>query len=171
MDSSLLIGRLNNNIKVFRSLFEQLDNQQIRWKPHQEKWSIMEVIHHLYDEEREDFRLRLEYTLSDPKKEWIPINQHKWVVDRKYNEQNFLKISNSFITERKDSVKWLNNLKSPQWNNTYNHPKIGKISAGDLLTSWLSHDFLHLRQLILLNLEYYKILSSPFDSKYASPQF
>ena len=142
---------------------------QIRWKPQPEKWSVLEVIHHLYDEEREDFRLRLNYTLEDSSKEWIPINPPQWAIDRKYNEQNFAEISNKFFNEREDSIKCLNNLKSPKWNNTYKHPQIGKITAGDLLSSWVAHDFLHMRQIIIINLEYFKNQSFPFNTKYALP--
>ncbi len=169
MESSILINQLIKNIEIFKSLVIGFDDEQSRWKPQTDKWSILEVIHHLYDEERKDFRLRLEYTLEDSSKEWIPINPPQWVIDKKYNEQNFADISNKFFKEREKSINWLNKLKSPQWENTYKHPQIGKISAGDLLSSWVAHDFLHMRQIIMLNLEYYKSQSLPFNTKYALP--
>jgi DinB family protein len=169
MESSILINKLKNNLEVYKSLIVSIDDEQSRWKPQPEKWSILEVIHHLYDEEREDFRLRLDYTLADSSKEWNPINPPQWVIDRKYNNQNFIDITNMFFAERNDSIKWLNNFKFPQWDNTYIHPIIGKITAGDLLSSWVAHDFLHLRQIITLNREYYKNQSLPFNTKYALP--
>lgn len=73
------------------------------------------------------------------------------------------------MTERKKSIIWLNSLETPNWNNVFTHPKIGKISAGDLLCSWVAHDFLHIRQFINLKLEYYKYKSLPFNTKYAMP--
>ena len=74
-----------------------------------------------------------------------------------------------FFNERKKSIKWLRKLKSPTWETVHIHPKIGSISAGDLLVSWLAHDFLHLRQIIMLNLEFYNKSGEPFSSKYAMP--
>jgi hypothetical protein len=169
MKSSVLIDRLYNNLEIFKSLTNNLIDEQYKWKQKPDKWSILEVIHHLYDEEKEDFRLRIEYTLKNPSKEWIPINPPQWVIDRKYNNQNFKEISNNFFAEREKSVKWLKSLKSPDWNNIFEHPQFGEISAGDLLSSWVAHDFLHIRQISLINIEYYKIKSLPFNTKYAIP--
>ena len=169
MESSILINRLNDNIVLFKSLIINITDEQSRWKPQPQKWSILEVVHHLYDEEREDFRLRLEYTLENTSKEWNSINPPQWVIDRKYNEQNFTDISNKYFNEREDSIDWLNNLNSPQWENTYSHPKIGKITAGDLLSSWVAHDFLHMRQIVNLKLEYYQLKAHPYNIKYALP--
>lgn len=169
MISSIFINNLKNNLEVFKSIVEKTDNEQSCWKPEPPKWSVLEVMHHLYDEEKEDFRLRMEYTLDDPEKEWIPINPSQWVIDRKYNEQNFKEIVNNFFGEREKSVVWLKSLESPNWNNTHHHPKIGSISAGDLLSSWVAHDFLHMRQIVTLNLEYYKMKSDPFGTRYAMP--
>ena len=169
MDSFFLTNRLQNNIEIFKSLITGMNEDQYQWKSQPEKWSILEVIHHLYDEEKEDFRLRIECVLENPSKDWEPINPPQWVIDRKYNDQDLNDIFNKLIAERKKSIKWLNSLKSPDWNKIYVHPKIGKISAGDMLSSWVAHDFLHIRQIINLNLEYYKYNSLPFDTKYAMP--
>jgi len=169
MDSIFLINRLQKNIEIYKTLIIEINEDQHRWKPLPEKWSILEVIHHLYDEEKEDFRIRIEYTLEDPSKEWKPINPPQWVVDRKYIDKDFNDIADNFFAERKKSINWLKDLKSPNWDNIFSHPKIGTISAGDLLSSWVVHDFLHIRQIINLNLEYYKYKSIPFNTKYAMP--
>ena len=169
MDSVLLINRLQNNNEIFKSLLIEINEDQHRWKPQPGKWSILEVVHHLYDEEREDFRLRIEYTLENPPKEWKPINPPQWVIDRKYIDQDFNEIFEKLLAERQKSIQWLKETNSPDWDSTYIHPKIGKITAGDLLSSWVAHDFLHIRQIINLNLEYYKFKSLPFNTKYAMP--
>ena len=169
MDTFKVIDKLEKNPDLFSIILEDIKDDQSKWKPSPQKWSILEVVHHLFDEEREDFRKRIQLTLEDPTKEWFPINPPQWVIDRKYNEQNLEEIKNKFISERKKSIKWLRNLKSPSWETAYIHPKIGSISAGDLLFSWLAHDFLHLRQIILLNLEFNNKSSEPFSTKYAMP--
>jgi len=169
MDAFKVIDKLENNLELFNTILKYINDNQSKWKPSPPKWSIVEVIHHLYDEEREDFRKRIQFTLEDPNKKWFPINPPQWVIDRKYNEQNLEEVKNKFFNEREKSVKWLRNLKSPTWEIVHIHPKIGSISAGDLLVSWLAHDFLHMRQIIMLNLEFYKKSGEPFSTKYAMP--
>lgn len=169
MESSIIIERLINNLNIFKSLIVGVNSDHCTWKPQPEKWSILEVLHHLYDEEREDFKLRIQYTLEDPEKAWIPINPQQWVIDRKYNEQKLEEVTNMLFKEREKSISWLKSLESVNWSNIHNHPKIGSISAGDLLSSWVAHDFLHIRQIINIKIEYYKIKSLPFNTKYAMP--
>ena len=43
--------RLTANIDVIRGLLNAVSEDQARWKPQPEKWSLLEVINHLADEE------------------------------------------------------------------------------------------------------------------------
>ena len=56
MDPNHFISSLENSAKKIKSLLEGVSEEQVKWKPQPEKWSILEVINHLYDEERDDFR-------------------------------------------------------------------------------------------------------------------
>lgn len=107
--------------------------------------------------------------MKNPEIEWLAIDPQAWVVEGNYNQQNYVKTKKLFIKERKKAIDWLNNLKNPKWENIYHHQKIGEIAAGDLFVSWVTHDFLHIEQLTLLNLDYYKILAKPYNSRYALP--
>ena len=46
--------RLSHNATAIESLVRSVPEEQARWKPEPEAWSILEVINHLYDEECED---------------------------------------------------------------------------------------------------------------------
>ena len=59
MNHLQIITHLRVNGDVFKYLFKNLVDEQARWKPGADRWSLLEVINHLYDEEREDFRKRL----------------------------------------------------------------------------------------------------------------
>jgi len=50
---------------IFKGLTKDINTELAIWKPAPDKWSILEVVNHLYDEEREDFRQRLELVLKD----------------------------------------------------------------------------------------------------------
>lgn len=70
MNLDYFITRFSNNREVFEGLLKGVSLEQVRWKPSADKWSMLEVINHLYDEEREDFRLRLELVIADHGRLW-----------------------------------------------------------------------------------------------------
>lgn len=162
-----IIKRLANNEEVITGLLYGLEQRQAEWKPEAGKWSILEVINHLYDEEREDFRGRLDLTLHHPDTAWTPNDPEKWVAERKYNERSLKESVEKLIYERRKSIDWLNSLKNPDWNMAYEHPAFGRISAGDILCSWLAHDYFHARQISNLFMQYTGFMSKPFSTRYA----
>ena len=48
-------GILKENTGVFQTLVQRIGHRQSCWRPAEGKWSVLEVINHLYDEEREVF--------------------------------------------------------------------------------------------------------------------
>jgi hypothetical protein len=169
MDNKIISRRLYQNISVFENLIAGVDHIQAKWKPAPEKWSVLEVINHLYDEERDDFRMRLDLILHHADKDWPPIDPQNWVTDRSYNQRDLDESFKNFTEERAKSVDWLNHLQQPDWAKSYTHPKIGEMRAGDMLAAWLSHDYRHMRQLVNLHLEYHDQAVRPYTTKYAAP--
>jgi len=45
-----------NQAETIRALIQDDSDEQASWRPDSDSWSVLEVINHLYDEEREDFR-------------------------------------------------------------------------------------------------------------------
>jgi len=68
------LTRFSANAEAMAALARNISDAQARWKPAPEEWSVLEVICHLYDEEREDFRTRTRLTLEDPEADWPPID-------------------------------------------------------------------------------------------------
>lgn len=78
------------------------------------------------------------------------------MTEREYIQRNYDVMVNKFLEEREASIAWLNLLKNPNWNNIYQHPHMGALSAKLFLSNWLAHDYLHIRQIINLKYEYLK---------------
>jgi hypothetical protein len=167
MDPASLMPQMESGACAIRALAEGLSEAQARWKPDPARWSILEVICHLHDEEREDFRVRLDLTLHDPKKDWPPINPQGWVTERRYQEQDLAENLEGFLTERQASLRWLRSLETPDWKRRHEHPRFGGMDAGELFAAWVAHDFLHIRQLAHLHHAYTAHLSDPFGTGYA----
>jgi len=149
VDVQHVTTRMAESAAAIEALVSGLGNSQTRWRPDPDSWSVLEVVNHLWDEEREDFRLRIDYTLHQPGETWPPIDPAGWVTARRYNERDLAESLDGFLSARDDSLAWLRALHSPDWAATYQAPW-GEITAGDLLASWVAHDLLHLRQLVEL---------------------
>lgn len=160
------VVRMRRSAAAIESLSREVTDDQARWKPAPNSWSILEVVNHLCDEEREDFRLRLDIMLHRPEASMPRIDPVGWVTERRYNERDLDASVDAFLTERKNSLRWLTTLASPNWAVVYHMPW-GPMTAGDMLASWVFHDLLHVRQLVRLHLGYTKIDLNPFDVTYA----
>ena len=154
MNVQHIIAELKRNKLVFKDLLENLNSDLIYWKQNEQKWCLLEIVCHLCDEESEDFRASVKRTLEEPGTELDKIDPAGWVVSRKYIEQNYSSKLNEFLTERDNSIKYLESLDKPEWNNFYQHPKFGKMSAELFFTNWLAHDYLHIKQIIRLKYDY-----------------
>jgi hypothetical protein len=156
MDRARLIDQLARHGDVFRAHFTGLPAEEVHWKPSPEKWCALEIICHLHDEEREDFRARLRSTLETPLEAWPKIDPAAWVTERRYMEQDFQTVLTNFLQERERSLTWLRGLADAPWENAYQHPKVGPVSCELLLTNWVAHDLHHVRQLVNLRYGYLK---------------
>ncbi len=161
-----IINGLSRNRDVFNVLLTGLSEELYLWKPSPEKWCILEIICHVLDIEREDFRARTAYVLETRKGPLPPIDPQGWVESRNYIRQNYQGTLNGFLTERERSVNWLKNLVNPKWNSAYVHPKFGEMTASMFLSNWLAHDYLHIRQITKLKYDYLKQLTDE-DLSYA----
>ncbi|HEU0295714.1 MAG TPA: DinB family protein [Anaerolineales bacterium] len=166
MQFPVLYQELVNSTEMIRALLKDIDQEQARVKPSRGSWSILEVVCHLYDEEREDFREHLDFILHRQHEEWHPISPFAWVKLRKYNEQNFKTMQRKFFKEREKSLAWLKKLKSADWNRTYTS-KFGSMRAGDMFASWVAHDNLHIRQLTELRRKHIERITQSYKIQYA----
>lgn len=166
MNLEVLTAQMVDHTEAIRSLAQSISDEQARWKPEPDSWSILEVINHLYDEERQDFRVRLDYILHRPGESWPPIDPHGWVTSREYNKRELRESVQNFLDERENSLAWLKGLDSPDWQTTSPTPW-GQITAGDMFAAWMAHDLLHLRQLVELHYAYTVRQVQPYSVAYA----
>ena len=166
MDLPWCIARLEAQAPVIAALVDQAAAEQARWKPSPQDWSILEVINHLGDEEREDFRARLDLTLHHPGAPVPPIDPQGWVTERAYNGRDPGESLARFLAERQRSLDWLRSLAAPDWSQPTARPGL---RAGDLLAAWVAHDLLHLRQLIELHYAWLAERAAPYAVDYAGP--
>lgn len=164
-----LIDRLDRFPVVVAALCGKLTSEQARWRARPDAWSLLEIVAHLEEEERRDFRVRIERTLRDSLEAWPPIDPPAWVREHDYQAQDLRDVLRRFALERASSLFWLRDLRSPDWNAAHEHPTLGRLRAGDLLAAWCAHDALHLKQLARWTYERTLADAAPFRADYAGP--
>ena len=169
MNISSAVKQLERNGSAIVALASAVDAEQARWRPAPDKWSILEVVCHLADEEREDFRTRLDLILHNPTQEWPPIDPEGVAISREYNSGELSAAIADFAREREKSIEWLASLGEPDLAIEHVHVRFGSMSAGSMLASWLAHDLLHIRQLAKLHYQYLVDQASPYAVDYAGP--
>jgi hypothetical protein len=166
MNFEKLFQELRNSTEMIRALLSGVTPEEARVKPNAESWSILEVVCHLYDEEREDFREHLDFILHRQNDEWHRIDPEGWVTERRYNEQDFSEAQARFFAEREKSLDWLEELQNANWETTYTS-QYGTTSAGEMFACWVAHDNLHIRQLVELRRTRIENLTQPYNLEYA----
>jgi hypothetical protein len=166
MRLDVLRRELAQGAETIQGLVAGVSAAEARVRPAPDAWSMLEVVAHLLDEEREDFRPRLDVVLHRPDESWPRIDPPGWVTARGYNERELGATVSEFLTERERSVAWLAGLTAPEWSRTY-QASFGPITAGDLAASWAAHDLLHTRQLLELRRARLLALVAPHRTEYA----
>ena len=170
MDANAYVAALEANAASIAALARAMPPERVRWRPAPAAWSALEVVNHLADEEREDFRTRLDTVLHRPGETPPPIDPEGWVLARGYNGRDPDESLARFLDERRQSLAWLRALAAPDWSRTWTHPSGDfSIRAGDLLVAWAAHDLLHLRQLVELQYACRAQDAAPYDVAYAGP--
>ena len=74
MEFETLYLELIDSTNMIRAVVAGITQEDACKKPAPESWSILELMCHLYDEEREDFREHLDFILHKPNREWHQID-------------------------------------------------------------------------------------------------
>jgi hypothetical protein len=161
------VRQLSANAEAMRALVQTISEDQAQWKPSPETWSLNEVMGHVYNEERIDFRKHLKEMFNNPPLGWGEFHSKEYI-----KVKNCQQALEGFITERKASIAWLRALEKPVWDFKVQSSfgpsnTIITLSAGDILVSWVEHDYLHLRQINELLHAWNVKQSFPYSVDYA----
>jgi len=155
-----MIHQLAANAEAIRALAQTFSDEQAQWKPDADNWSMHEVMAHLYNEERMDFRVHLMWFFGESSQRpgYVSVESSRQALE-------------GFLAERQASIAWLSVLEAPDWNVTtllhFGPNETVTVCAEDMLDSWVEHDILHMRQLVELMHGCNVQQASPYAVKYA----
>lgn len=159
MQSTWCIKQLEQHGRAILALTVGISETQASWRPAPDEWSMRQVLQHLVSEERNDFRKWLAQAVE------VPVQPLLLDADRRGATTLALK-ADHFRRERRHSLDWLRKLRVPNWSVRARSGSVRR-SAGDLLSAWVAHDLLHLRQLIALKYALTQAASEPYRVGYA----
>jgi hypothetical protein len=154
-----IIRQMNSNAEAIRALIGTISEQEALWKPNPESWCLKEVMEHVYNEERLDFRQHLMEMLHDPPQAWGP-------GDDSMSVETCRQALDGFLAERKTSILWLSSQEGANWD-TETASEWRTLQAGEVLVSWVEHDFLHMRQMIEVLYAWNEDQAKPYSVQYA----
>jgi len=162
------IRSLEASAAAIGALTRDLGPAERDFRPEPGAWSIHDIVCHLLDEERDDFRLRLRLVLDDPGAEWPKIDPQNWPRLRNYPARVFGATLAAWQEERAASLDWLRSLRGVPLDLGRSHEMPwGPLRAGDLLASWVAHDLLHLRQITARRFQSTAVGVEPYSTRYA----
>ena len=146
---------------ILRGLMVELSDEDARWKPAPDRFSVAEVLAHLSHAEGHCWRMRLDAWDADGHPTFAPDDaaDHLELFRNADPEDAF----DHFEEQRETNLEYLNGLPEGAGERKATHQAVGEITLAQMLHSWAMHDLGHIRQIAeLVRARKYLAGSGPF---------
>lgn len=129
---------------ILRGLMSEISDEDARWKPAEDRFSIAEVLSHLSHSEAHCYRARVDRFLAEKMPEFEPddAQMHLDVYRNADPEEDF----GHFEDQRETNVELLRGLTAEAGKRKALHREAGEITLAEMLHEWALHDIGHIRQ-------------------------
>ncbi len=130
---------------ILRGLMSGISEEDARWKPAEDRFSIAEVLCHLSHSEGHCYRARVDRFLGEEMPEFEPDDAQMYldVYKNADPEENF----GHFEEQRVVNIELLRGLPAEVGNRQARHLAAGEITLSQMLHEWALHDLGHIRQI------------------------
>jgi len=142
-----LLERLRATPRRLEEAVQDLPRRLLVWAPAPGKWSILEIVCHLRDMERDAYLGRYRRMLDggEPSLPWFDADA--LALERRYRDDKFASALREWKHLRRDTLALLDALTDAQWTLAGVHETRGRITIADLLRHQVEgDDDIHLRQ-------------------------
>lgn len=136
--------------EAVRQLVDGLSDAELRRKPSEREFSILEHVCHLGDLEREGYAARISRLLAESEPVLPDFDGDKLAEERNYNEQRLETRFEEFAGARSDNVRVLQSLSAAQLRRTGTLEHVGAITLEELVKMMCEHDHKHRKVLTAL---------------------
>ncbi len=139
------LGLLAATPGILRGLMVELTDEDARWKPAPERFSVAEVLAHLSHSESHCYRMRLDRFLAETRPTFEPDDAQMYLD--LYRDADPQDAFVHFEKQRKANVEYLRTLPSQAGSRVALHQEAGEITLNQMLHEWALHDLGHTRQI------------------------
>jgi hypothetical protein len=138
------IDQLEATPSILRGLMASIDEEDAKWKPAPDRFSIAEVLAHLSHSEGHCYRLRLDRFIAEDLPELEPddAQMHLDLYRNAGPDDEFA----HFEELRSKNVDYLRDLPAEAGQRKALHKAAGEITLNQMLYEWVLHDLGHVRQ-------------------------
>jgi hypothetical protein len=150
---------------ILRALMSEISDEDARWKPAADRFSIAEVLAHLTHSEGHCYRTRLDRFLNEERPEFEndDAQMHLDLYRNGDPEEDF----SHFEEQRETNIEFLRGLPAEAGKRTALHQVVGEITLAQMLHEWALHDLGHVRQIAeLARARKYLAGAGPLGSSY-----
>lgn len=130
---------------VLRGLTTELTEEDARWKPAPDRFSVAEVLAHLSHSEGHCYRPRLDRFMAETRPEFEPDDAQMYLD--LYRDADARDAFARFEGQRANNVEFLRNLPAGAGDRPAVHKEYGAITMSQMLHEWALHDLGHIRQI------------------------
>jgi hypothetical protein len=154
---------------LLETMLRDLPMELLRWKPAANRWSIAEVLGHLGDIELV-YADRTRRMVTEEGPALQRFDPAATVATGDYVRGSATENLSFFIRTRRATVILLRSIPEDSGDREATHSELGRITLGQMLSEWASHDLGHLRQVAeLYRARAFYPYSGPFQ-KYSNPK-
>ena len=129
---------------ILRRLMIDLTDEDARWKPSPERFSIAEVLAHLAHSDSHCYRMRLDRFMSEPRPTFDSDDAQMYLD--LYRGADPQQAFDRFQDQRAANLEFLRHLPLDAGNRVALHQEFGEITLAHMLHEWALHDLGHIRQ-------------------------
>lgn len=144
---STLLNFLEETPRAVQQLSENLSERELRLKPAENEFSVLENVCHLRDIEREGYGPRIEKLLNEEKPFLHDVDGARLARERDYNAQNFSAVLQDFFAARQENMRKLSGVSAEQLNLSGEFEGVGDITLKRLLQMMREHDEGHRQEI------------------------
>ena len=151
--------------EILRGLMSELSEDDARWKPAPDRFSIAEVLAHLAHSESHCYRMRLDRFMAETRPQFEPDDAQMYL--HLYRDADPEESFDQFEDQREINLEFLRHLPAGAGDRVALHREYGEITLAQMLNEWALHDLGHIRQVAeLVRARKYQAGAGPLAASY-----
>ena len=129
---------------ILRGLMCELSEDDARWKPAPDRFSVAEVLAHMSHTEGHCYRMRVDRFMAEERPEFEPDDAQMHL--ERYRDADAEEEFAHFEEQRDTNLEYLRSLPAGAGRRVALHKQAGEITLSEMLHAWALHDLGHVRQ-------------------------